>query len=453
MGDFWGLLPQTLQGNDFFNGGFVLMIIGSLLAFARKLPQLIVAGLLSRLTTRVIVDSREEAFVWFQKWLSLQDYGKRARRIMVKIRNETEQRLSQPSNLVVKGEGWRGRSRSKLKIYFTLAPGQHIIRYNSKWIYMRYSQERMGNGSNEGNFSMGLFETIEIRYFGTNREIINQIYEEAERSTLPNSGNYVDIYVNRYGSWYIAQRSPVRSPESLIYTDGLYSDIRATIAKFLNSKEWYQEMGIPYRLGLLFYGPQGNGKSSLIKTLAGEFGKSFYMLNLADKSLDQRDFPTLLMNAEPGSFVLMEDVHLIQNQFGDMAPSLNSNDISVPKLDFSTFINTIDGVYSPVGSVLFYTTNYPHLLDPVVRRSGRMDVEYLFDNATPNMVKKLFLRFFPDSSLGEQISEAYQGLDHAICMADLQGIFMRATNDAHALKTLKNHKKQEVIENGKALAS
>lgn len=49
---------------------------------------------------------------------------------------------------------------------------------------------------------------------------------------------------------------------------------------FLKNKEWYDERGIPYTLGMLFHGPPGCGKTSSLKAIANESERHIININL-----------------------------------------------------------------------------------------------------------------------------------------------------------------------------
>ena len=49
---------------------------------------------------------------------------------------------------------------------------------------------------------------------------------------------------------------------------------------FLNNKEWYNEKGIPYSLGIGLHGPPGTGKTSFIKALSNYTNRHVIMISL-----------------------------------------------------------------------------------------------------------------------------------------------------------------------------
>ena len=69
-------------------------------------------------------------------------------------------------------------------------------------------------------------------------------------------------------------------------TNCFFTDVDKIIKRidfFINNKEWYQARGIPYQLGLLFYGPPGCGKTSTIKAIAQLLERHIVNINDIDK--------------------------------------------------------------------------------------------------------------------------------------------------------------------------
>lgn len=76
------------------------------------------------------------------------------------------------------------------------------------------------------------------------------------------------------------------------------------------------------------------------------------------------------------------------------------------------------------------TTNHPEKLDHALTRKGRVDHRIEFGNATADMAKRLFLRFFPDEDkLAWQFGENVGKLPR-YSMAELQGHLMDHRDNA-----------------------
>lgn len=56
--------------------------------------------------------------------------------------------------------------------------------------------------------------------------------------------------------------------------------IKKRVKFFIENKEWYDEKGVPYTLGLLLHGEPGTGKTSCIKCLANETDRHIININL-----------------------------------------------------------------------------------------------------------------------------------------------------------------------------
>ena len=74
------------------------------------------------------------------------------------------------------------------------------------------------------------------------------------------------------------------------------------------------------------------------------------------------------------------------------------------------------------------TTNHKERLDPALVRPGRCDIQIQLQNATYNMVERLFLKFFPDE---EKKAAEFAKLipEDKISMAKLQGHYLKYRAD------------------------
>ena len=65
-----------------------------------------------------------------------------------------------------------------------------------------------------------------------------------------------------------------------------FTDVEKIVKRidfFVNNKSWYEDRGIPYQLGFLFYGPPGCGKTSTIKAIARMLDRHIINVNDIDK--------------------------------------------------------------------------------------------------------------------------------------------------------------------------
>ncbi len=51
----------------------------------------------------------------------------------------------------------------------------------------------------------------------------------------------------------------------VILDEAVKKDLTSVTNKFFSSKQVYEDLGVPWKRGLLFHGPPGNGKTISIK--------------------------------------------------------------------------------------------------------------------------------------------------------------------------------------------
>lgn len=123
--------------------------------------------------------------------------------------------------------------------------------------------------------------------------------------------------------WSRAQ-ARLRRPLSTVILDKQQKDIIVDdIRNFLTRSGvlWYQEKGLPLRLGYLFSGPPGTGKSSLAFALAGNFGLPVYMLNLSSPNFNDDNIEALFADLPRHCIALLEDVDATQPLSRDLSDS------------------------------------------------------------------------------------------------------------------------------------
>ena len=179
------------------------------------------------------------------------------------------------------------------------------------------------------------------------------------------------------------------------------------IEDFNGREEWYRNKGIQYKLVILLYGPPGTGKSSIIKALAKHFNRNICSVYL--HATGDQGFVKCIESVPKRSFIVMEDI----DTSGSVKARSDDNKTDIDKfisakkpkdpiaeaiseggLNFSTVINTIDGVVELNDKIIFLTTNHPEKLDKALYRSSRVDchklIDYLDNEAVHRYAKMVY---------------------------------------------------------------
>jgi chaperone BCS1 len=246
------------------------------------------------------------------------------------------------------------------------------------------------------------------------KSFISDSIQHKSRKTSANTSVFMceEPWVDK---WIKILKDPPRSMESVILDKQLSQDVLRDMHMFLTSKEWYSRLGIPYRRGYLFYGPPGNGKTSLCRAFAGELKLDICILSLCSANMTDSRLMNMLRTAPIRSLIVLEDIDAAFVQ-------RDSSDFS-RRLTFSGLLNAIDGVASQEGRILIMTTNHIDKLDPALIRSGRCDLKLKICNASHDQIAAMFVRFFPGHEADAQI---YAGkiTENEISMAQIQNHLM-----------------------------
>jgi len=101
-------LKHVLSGqNQFASGGLLLMVIGSVGAFLRGVPEQLWSLLVQQTTMMITVSDDDDSFVWVKEWFLEQKFLKRIRRVDL----DTSLRGAEMALIPAPGRHffWRGR--------------------------------------------------------------------------------------------------------------------------------------------------------------------------------------------------------------------------------------------------------------------------------------------------------------------------------------------------------
>jgi hypothetical protein len=191
----------------------------------------------------------------------------------------------------------------------------------------------------------------------------------------------------REGATYLSKR-----PLATIYLpDAIKERANEEIAQFLRCKKDYARFGIPYRRSMLFAGPPGLGKTSLIHALASEHDLPIYMIAVGPQTTDSGLAAALRsVSDRRGALLVLEDVDALFTIERDQDSSKTKTALS-----FSGLLNALDGLSAPSGVVLMLTTNHIDRLDPALLRPGRIDTVYTFAPMSPANVGAMIAALVP----------------------------------------------------------
>ena len=155
--------------------------------------------------------------------------------------------------------------------------------------------------------------------------------------------------------------------DNLILQGNLKQQIREDLERFFAMRQTYEEYGIPWKRGVLFVGPPGNGKTHTVKALINAlkmpclYVKSFR----ADYGAEENNIRTVFERARKSApcILVLEDLDSLLNEDNR-----------------SFFLNELDGFATNTGIVTLATTNHPEKLDPsILDRPSRFDRKYPFE--------------------------------------------------------------------------
>jgi chaperone BCS1 len=235
--------------------------------------------------------------------------------------------------------------------------------------------------------------------------------------------------VDRFGDeWRQAESKPRRRLESVVLEPGAARQLHDDIHEFFTRRDWYAQMGIPWRRGYLLYGPPGTGKTSVAYALAGELGLKLCALSLTNPKLNDNVMAALLQRTPPRSLILIEDIDAFFT-------ARDKADAKV-EVSFSGLLNAIDGVGAQEGRIVVLTTNHRERLDAALIRPGRIDVQVELGLATAEQLQGLLLRFHPQAQ-AEAAALAASYPPRSLSPAQIQQALIEADTLDEALAALR----------------
>lgn len=169
--------------------------------------------------------------------------------------------------------------------------------------------------------------------------------------------------------------------EEVVLHGDLKQQIVGDIELFFSQQHMYERFRIPWKRGMLFLGPPGNGKTHMLRVLMKHFDrpclyvKSFQAQYRSSQQCVAEAFERA-REVAPCFFVLEDLDTLLTGQTR------------------SFFLNEMDGFASNHGIVTLATCNFPEKLDPaILERPSRFDRKYHFELPNPEDRQRYMSQF------------------------------------------------------------
>lgn len=198
-----------------------------------------------------------------------------------------------------------------------------------------------------------------------------------------------------------------REDQLIRFPDSPTAEVLAEIETFWERENLYRFYGLPFKRGILLWGPAGSGKSSTLVLIA--------------RDVVQRG--GIVLNFIPGNFqTALRVLREVQPKVPVVA-LMEDLDALIDRKE-SYVLNMLDGAESIDRVVFLATTNYPEKLDPRVQnRPSRFDRRIEVPHPTPanrRVYLESLLKCDPAEINVEQYVEATEGMS----LAHLKELFV-----------------------------
>jgi len=287
-----------------------------------------------------------------------------------------------------------------------VGPGTHLIKLNNKYVLISLSMD-----NNQGMYVETERMNLSITWFGRNASVISDFITTIEKRRGYSTRNRISISVYTNHKWIFTNDIPMRSFDSIFIEQRIIDNILDNLKKFYQSRQWYNEHGIPYRYGILLSGAPGTGKTSIIKAIASYFNKSLYVLPVEQLVYINEAFSSAYEDA----ILVVEDIDASKSvQKRDENKNIirtqiykENHELEIRAESLSTVLNSIDGITAKDGRILIMTTNHKEYIDAALLRPGRIDLDLDIGHITDESFLK-FIRVFYKKECTKKLKKEIQ---------------------------------------------
>ncbi|KAH6666536.1 P-loop containing nucleoside triphosphate hydrolase protein [Plectosphaerella plurivora] len=235
-----------------------------------------------------------------------------------------------------------------------------------------------------------------------------------------------ELWVFDQGWWFkdpsLWQSAQGASWDDVILDEDMKKSLIDDHNSFFDSKSTYKNLGVPWKRGIIYHGPPGNGKTISVRA-------TMHMLLDRDPSI-----PTMYVRSIDSWMGPQACISLIFAKAREFAPCyivLEDIDTLITPYVRSYFLNEVDGLKQNDGIFIIATTNHLEDLDPgIAKRPSRFDRKYYFPD--PNVDQREAYCYFwqkklksnKDVDFPDQLCRAIAEITDGFSFAYIQEAFV-----------------------------
>lgn len=222
----------------------------------------------------------------------------------------------------------------------------------------------------------------------------------------------------RQKEWIPKNINVIKTFDNVFFDKNIKNEIKTNIDNFYQNTKLYEKFGIPRKIGFIFYGIPGTGKSSTIYAIANTYDMNIYPINL---NCTPENFIEQINEIKERSIVLFEDIDTISithsrktnnenncNIYDDYDIIENNtnksdkedkdnkeNKENIKKnLLLGALLEILDGYRHLNNCIVIMTTNHYEKLDGALIRPGRIDHHYEFKSLNKEVLVDIIKYFY-----------------------------------------------------------
>lgn len=394
---------QSFLQDEFLSKAFILSLITGSLVYLRKVPSYIWQRIRRLVVFTVRIEQTDQLYQYLERWVH-DHYFNKYRNVIAGTKD-----IDSPNErMVTESRDSNKEADNDETIKYRHNQDVVFIRRKGVIIKVDKGRDRLDHAQSFSSLFFDHYSLSAIFFKSRIMKFLNEVVEYNQQFKSKER-NDISIYDWSEGYWRFASRIIPKHIDHIIMAPETKQLILNDVNKFITNREWYMHRSIPYKRGYLFYGPPGNGKTSISLALAKHFKRDIYTLSINEMYSD-RELKTAFKNMSDNIILLIEDVD-----------ALFVERESEHKVSFSALLNCLDGTYYKDGIITILTTNHIEKLDPALIRDGRVDLRVEFKNPDEYQVKQYVQLFYNIHLNGEK----YSG-DHS--MSRIQNLCLKHSN-------------------------